>query len=93
MPELIIVVNEYRNRIRKIKVVSPVSNDDQAVLEFVKSQEPYTLKGESFTIESRRVLTTDEATIIAKSYGVKTMPFQKKEQLRRIDAGIPVAIG
>ena len=93
MPELIIVVNQYRNRQRQIKVVSPVSNDDQAVLDFVKAQEPYRLKDETFSVTSRKYVTTDEAAIISKSYGVKTMPFQKKVRQRRVADGIPVAIG
>lgn len=92
MPELIIVVNQYRNRQRQIRVVSPVSNDDQAILEFVKAQEPYELKEETFSVTSRKYITTDEAAIISKSYGVKTMPFQKTRK-RRIGAGVPVAIG
>jgi len=85
MPELIKVVNKWRNSKREIKIVSAQLNSPEAlVIKHTRACEPYLRSDETFEVESRTPISEAEYTKLSRQFGVLTLPAQVGKKKRAL---------
>lgn len=79
MPQLITVLNKWRNTSRQKKVIAPAGVSHQSVIETVKAKEPFIRADETFAVIEVSTITEAEAKVIGGQFGVITMHVRERE--------------